>query len=85
MHDAAKQMAARQGPYYEKWLSSRQKAVVAYKAKMEKAVKKYDEALGALEHLATPVGQVEALIRIGQLTDALDKDYLDEDEDEEDR
>jgi len=71
MRESAEQMAARDGPYYEKWLLSREKAVKNYRAKMEKASRRYEESLSILEHLATPVGQAEMILRIGNLTQKL--------------
>jgi len=71
MHEAAEQMANRDGPYYKRWLLSKQKATDNYKASQEKAAKKYQEALEQEYHLATPVGQAETLMRIGNIHRAL--------------
>ena len=75
--EAAEQMAARDGPYYEKWLLARAKAVKNYRAKMEKAIARYDESLGMLEHLATPVGQAEKIINYGNIARDLGIDFDD--------
>jgi len=65
-------MAAHDGPYYERWLAAKDKAVKNYRARMERTIKRYEEALAYEEHLATPVGQAEMLIRFGNLQNALE-------------
>jgi len=72
--DAAEQMHQRDGPYYERWLEGKHKAVENYKKSMEKAVSKYAAALDYLEYDATPEGQAEMLLRIGVLKRALGDD-----------
>lgn len=71
MIEAIEQMSKREGPYYEKWLLSKDKAVKNYRANMEKAIKHYEESLNILEHLATPEGQAEFIVRYGNLDSAL--------------
>jgi len=72
MREAAEQMAAHDGPYYEKWLLSRGKAVQNYRRGIKKAVKQYDRAFQELGDLATPLGQAEMIIRLGNLRNELE-------------
>jgi len=71
MREAAEQMQAREGPYYEKWLLSKDKAVKNYRARMERTIKRYEDSLGIMEHLATPEGQAEMIVRIASLNSEL--------------
>jgi len=73
MREAAKQMAAREGPYYEKWLLAKDKAVKNYRVGVEKAVKHYEQSLDQLCDMATPEGQAELIIRMGNLYNALEE------------
>lgn len=72
MRDAAEQMSKKEGPYYEKWLLAKDKAVKNYRARMERTIKRYEESLTWAAHLATPEGQAEMIVRVANLVDKLE-------------
>lgn len=72
MREVFEQMVKREGPYWEKWLDAKAKAVDHYRASMEKAVAHYAESLDQLEHWSTPEGQLEEIERLVKLGFALD-------------
>lgn len=72
LREAAEQMEKREGPYYEKWLASKEKAIENYRKSQEKALARYKQSLESLEYLASPVGQAEMIIRCGKLLDELE-------------
>lgn len=71
MMTVIEQLNKQEGPYYEKWLDSCNKAVKNYARSHSKAVAHYRRALEMMAHEATPVGQAEKLL----IQDRLDKEF----------